>query len=82
MLKRIKQAVGLLFFCCALYLSGIAACAQEMPQAGTEVGEELRIRTAEEFLTFADACRLDSYSQGLSVVLEGDIDLAGTGFAA
>ncbi len=81
MLKRIKQAVGLLFFCCALYLSGIAACAQEMPQAGTEVGEELRIRTAEEFLTFADACRLDSYSQGLSVVLEGDIDLAGTGFA-
>lgn len=41
----------------------------------------LKITTAEEFLQFAENCRLDSYSQGLQVTLEKDIDLTGMDFA-
>jgi len=37
----------------------------------------LTIATAEDFLTFAEACRLDSYSVGLHVSLEADLDLSG-----
>lgn len=41
----------------------------------------LTISSVEEFLTFAENCRLDSYSQNLVVHLQADIDLSGTGFA-
>jgi len=41
----------------------------------------LKITTLEEFLTFAENCRLDSYSENLQVLLECDIDLTGTDFA-
>lgn len=42
----------------------------------------LLISTKEDFLVFAENCRLDSYSMGLSVRLESDIDLSGTKFSA
>ena len=45
-----------------------------------ETGNHLSISTAEEFLAFAKNCRLDSYSQGLTVTLEKNIDLSGTAF--
>ncbi len=41
----------------------------------------LQIDTLEAFLTFAENCRLDSYSQGLQVSLTADIDLTGTEFS-
>lgn len=41
----------------------------------------LKITTAEQFLEFADNCRMDRYSQGLTVSLEADIDLQGKTFA-
>ena len=41
---------------------------------------ELSIATAEDFMLFAENCRLDSYSRGLSVKLEADIDLSGEDF--
>lgn len=40
-----------------------------------EDAKTLRIGSVEEFLAFAENCRLDSYSMGLSVKLESDIDL-------
>ncbi|MBQ2896378.1 MAG: hypothetical protein IJE26_06685, partial [Oscillospiraceae bacterium] len=40
----------------------------------------LHIATAEDFLAFAENCRLDSYSFGLTVSLDADIDLRGTEF--
>ena len=40
----------------------------------------LQIATVEEFLEFAENCRLDVYSQNLSVSLEKDIDLSGYEF--
>ena len=38
------------------------------------------ILNTERFLEFAENCRLDSYSEGLTVMLCRDIDLSGTGF--
>ena len=43
--------------------------------------EPLTIATVEEFLDFAENCRLDSYSEDLTVQLEADIDLTGVDFA-
>ena len=40
----------------------------------------LTISSVDEFLVFAENCRLDSYSQNLTVTLKTDIDLTGTGF--
>lgn len=40
-----------------------------------EAQKTLSIATPEEFLTFAEQCRLDSYSTDLVVTLEADIDL-------
>lgn len=42
--------------------------------------QTLVISTAEEFLAFAENCRLDSYSKGLTVQLTADIDLTGMDF--
>lgn len=41
---------------------------------------EIKISTVEEFITFAENCRLDSYSRNLAVILENDIDLCSHSF--
>lgn len=41
----------------------------------------LTISSAEEFLDFAQNCRLDSYSYDMNVKLEANIDLSGTEFS-
>ena len=55
------------------------------PTEGTPAEEvpmtELRIYTTEDFLEFAENCRLDSYSRNLLVLLEQDIDLNGVNFS-
>ena len=45
-------------------------------------GEEkqVAIKNSKDFLAFAESCRLDSFSTGLSVSLEADIDLSGIVF--
>ncbi len=45
-----------------------------------EEGITLRIISRDGFLNFAENCRLDSYSQGLTVILCNDIDLSGADF--
>lgn len=42
--------------------------------------EQLVISTADDFMEFAENCRLDSYSKNLSVTLEDDIDLSKKSF--
>ena len=51
-----------------------------IPAYADETTAQLSISTVEEFLTFAENCRLDSYSQGLTVTLEKSIDLSGMDF--
>ena len=75
-----KRLIG--FFLCAVILLSIA-----MPAYATESKESteitvvtLQITSAEEFLEFAENCRLDVYSRNLWVSLEKDIDLSGYEF--
>lgn len=67
---------------CLLLLLGITlpVYAEENPEQGAVPVEELRISTPEEFASFAENCRLDSYSRNLAVTLERDLDLSGTDF--
>ena len=51
-----------------------------VPVSAQEGGEKLTILNRKTFLRFAENCRLDSYSRGLTVVLETDLDLTGIEF--
>ena len=68
MRKRITACIGLLLVLC-LALTPV--------YAGEEETAALVISTADQLLAFAENCRLDSYSQGLSVRLDADLDLTG-----
>ncbi len=59
----------------AVPLLSVRAEAEE-PQART-----LSIASETEFLAFAEQCRLDAYSQGLTVSLDADLDLQGASFS-
>lgn len=63
-----------LLFAFALTLSALAADEE------SEETEILRIGSVEDFLAFAENCRLDSYSMGLTVELDCDVDLTGEDF--
>ena len=67
---------------CAI-LSVLLLMSMAMPVFAEEAKAETEvytIRTREEFLEFAESCRLDSFSFDLTVSLETDIDLAGGEF--
>ena len=68
---------------CLFLLAGMAvpAFADEPQTQVTEPVTMLKIATAEEFLAFAENCRLDSYSRNLEVTLEADINLHGYSFS-
>lgn len=51
-----------------------------LPVYAQETAAQLSISSAEEFLAFAENCRLDSYSKDLTVTLEKNIDLSGVEF--
>ena len=68
MRKRITACISLLLVLC-LALTPV--------YAGEEADAALVISTADQLLAFAENCRLDSYSQGLSVRLDADLDLTG-----
>ncbi len=50
------------------------------PVFAQEETDAIEISNTEEFLAFAENCRLDSYSLGKTFRLTADIDLHGTGF--
>lgn len=54
---------------CSLLLAALSPCALASDAL-------LEISTAEEFLAFAENCRLDRYSSGLQVSLQEDLDLS------
>ena len=76
-----KRWISILL-CVVLLLGTAAPVSAEETEIEEEIPmQELKISTAEEFLAFAENCRLDSYSRNLAVTLEQDIDLQGTRFA-
>lgn len=62
--------------CVALALGCCAPVLAAEPE-----NDVLVIQSAEDLHTFARQCRLDSYSMGLTVRLEADIDLSGSDFS-
>lgn len=66
------RKITVLCLAMCLLLAAVPAQAQE--------GRVLRLFTEEDFLTFAENCRLDRYSRGLTVLLCADLDLTGTDF--
>ena len=77
MSKLIKSTVCilLLFALLSAFLLPVLAEEPEAPEA-----RELHITNEEEFLEFAENCRLDAYSQDLTVYLDADLDLTGLEF--
>lgn len=75
--KRFLSALLCLVFLLCLALP---VYAEEAEISEESAPADLTISTVEEFLKFAENCRLDSYSQDLVVSLEADIDLSGTVF--
>lgn len=59
----------------------LAVCLLATTAVAAGEGETLTISDIQGFLTFAESCRLDSYSYDLQVKLEADIDLSGTAFS-
>ncbi len=68
-MKKMRKFLTILLCICLLCLPFSAVM--------VNASNELTIKTADEFLEFAENCRLDSYSQNLTVVLAADIDLSG-----
>lgn len=71
---RVLRALAA-FLLCAAVLSLFPAGLADSPAA-------LHIGSAEELLAFAKSCSLDSYSEGLTVYLDCDLDLTGAGFSS
>lgn len=64
----------------ALLLAGLLLSGQVLPALAA--APDLVIDSREDFLAFAQNCTSDTWSQGLTVSLEADIDLSGSGFTA
>lgn len=76
LLKRISALLLCLLLVLSLPVTALAEEAQD-----SEEGTTLRIARRQQFLDFAENCRLDSYSRNLSVILLTDIDLTGVDFS-
>lgn len=69
-----KRLISLLLAVLLVFTLALPAAAEE------ETKVNLKIRTVSQLLTFAEHCRLDSYSAGLVVSLEKDLDVSGADF--
>ena len=63
----------------AIFMSLAILCACLCPAAAQETAD-VTIASVQELLDLAENCRLDSYSRGLTVSLEADLDLSGAAF--
>ena len=76
-----KRLTSLILCFAMLVCMALPASADEPETEEEIVTVRLTIASEEEFLQFAEDCRLDSYSRNLAVSLEADLDLTGLEFA-
>ena len=76
---RRKEAVKMRKRMMSLLLCTLLLCTSLLPAYAAD-GNTVTISSVEDLLTLAENCRLDSYSVGLTVSLEADLDLEGTDF--
>ena len=82
LMKRISALLLCLLLVLSLPVTVLAAETQNADETPSgDEGTTLRIFRRQQFLEFAESCRLDSYSRNLHVILMADIDLAGADFA-
>ena len=74
-----KRLLGLLLCLVITVAMAMPVCAANKK---TEEKAPVVISTAEELLAFGEQCRMDTYSEGLTVTLAADIDLSGVEFTA
>ena len=72
-MEKMRKLAGILLCAALLLCLALPVMAREKA--------DVTISNTEEFLSFAQSCRLDSYSMDLTVSLEADIDLKNTDFA-
>ena len=80
MSKRIFSLILCLCLLASLAFPVLAEEIGETEEAEQAAVTELTISSTDDFLAFAENCRLDSYSVNLVVYLEADIDLTGRDF--
>lgn len=78
--NKMRKPLGILL-CLCLLLSCVFPVYAEESETEPDPVRELHITNLEEFLSFAEHCRLDHYSKDLVVYLDSDIDLTGTNFS-
>lgn len=79
MIKRILSFLACLLLVLSATLPAAAKTREEEKETET-VERSCTVSDLKDFLTLAENCRLDSYSQGLRVILRADIDLTGAEF--
>lgn len=77
MLKRLISGLLCLLVVLSIPVTVLAEAPEETQPVQTVA---IEIKTREEFLAFAENCRLDSYSRNLEVTLKANIDLTGVDF--
>ena len=83
-MNKIISRILCILLCAGILLSFIlpAFAAEEEPaDAEQTCVQTITISNVEEFLSFAESCRLDSFSVGMEATLTADIDLSGEDFA-
>ncbi len=78
-MRKLKNIILSILLCCILALSLPLSSYAKEELSNNEIAA-LTISTLEEFLSFSENCRLDSFSTDLVVSLETDIDLTDTAF--
>lgn len=79
--KKIRALLSLAFCLCLILSTVLPVCAEEVQTQVPVQVQTLKISSTADFLAFAENCRMDSYSENLTVYLETDIDLTGLEFA-
>ena len=80
-LKVCKRITAFLLSLLLLLTSLPVAYAAEEAEESQPLVIKYTVSDVESFLSLAEKCRLDSYSENLRVVLRTNIDLTGTGFS-
>lgn len=82
MRKKMKLLFSIILCTCLIFSISLPvnAAKESINEAINEKENTLLISSVEDFLIFSENCRLDSYSKGLLVNLESDIDLTDTDF--
>lgn len=80
--KTLSRAVAALL--CLLLVSGFLTVSFSAlaDDASSEPGVTYYINSIEDLLALAESCAVDTYSQNVTVLLQADLDLTGSGFSS